>query len=147
MKAIARSSRINLIQLLAWGYAAMFLFVVSLGYIPGLTNSQGRLLGLFRIELIDDALHLTSAIWAAAAAWTSVRASTLYFKLFGTIYFLDGLLGLITGQGYLDGGIFINGPAPFDLATKIAANAPHLAIGGAAIFIGFVLSRTYGEQV
>jgi hypothetical protein len=137
----------NLIQLYAWIYAAMFLFVVLLGYIPGFTNADGQLFGLFRIDPIDDILHLGSAIWAALAAWTSVRAATLYFKLFGVLYFLDGLVGFLFGQGYLDGGIFIYGPLPLDWSIKFAANLPHMLIGGMAIVIGFGLSRKFEPKV
>jgi len=137
-----RTSSLSLMQKLAWIYAGLFLFVVALGYLPGLTNQAGQLLGLFKIDLIDDALHLGSGIWAALAAWRSPRAATLYFKLFGTIYGLDGLCGLLFGQGFLDGGIFIYGPIPLDLFTRFAANLPHLLIGGFAAFAGFVLSRS-----
>ncbi len=133
----------NIIRLYAWVYAALFIFVVALGYIPGLTNTEGQLLGLFRIDPIDDVLHLGSGIWAALAAWTSARASTWYFKLFGVIYGLDGVIGFLFGQGYLDGGIFIYGPIPLDWGTKFAANLPHMLIGGMAIVIGFVLSRKF----
>jgi hypothetical protein len=136
----------TLMQKLAWVYAALFLFVVALGYIPGLTNSAGQLLGLFRIELKDDILHLGSGLWAAVAGWLSARAATLYFKLFGVVYGLDGVLGFITGQGYLDGGIFIYGPTPLPLATRFAANLPHMLIGGIAVIIGFVVSRRYAAQ-
>ena len=135
----------HVMQALAWVYAAMFLSVVVVGYLPGLTDAQGQLLGLFRIELVDDALHLGSAIWAALAAWISARASTFYFKAFGSIYLLDGVIGLLFGQGILDGGIFIHGIAPLDWGTKIAANLPHLVLGGTAVFIGFVLSRKYAQ--
>lgn len=52
----------NPIRKWAWGYAALFVAVVALGYIPGLTDEQGALLGLFHIELKDDLLHLGSAL-------------------------------------------------------------------------------------
>lgn len=136
----------HILQKLAWLYAALFLFVTSLGYLPGLTNAEGQLFGLFKLDLIDDALHLGSGIWAAIAAWRSVYASMLYFKLFGSVYGLDGLMGLIFGQGFLDGGIFIHGVTPLDFGTRFAANLPHLLIGGFAVFAGFVLSRQYPAQ-
>ena len=72
------------IQKIAWLYAGLFLFVVLLGYIPGLTYN-GLLFGRFDIDPIDDILHLASAIWAAFAAWYSLRASIFYFKLFGIL--------------------------------------------------------------
>jgi len=143
----AKPARINPIRILVGMYAALFLFVVSLGYLPGLTNDDGQLLGLFRIELVDDALHLGSGIWAAVAAWLSTRASILYFRLFGAVYGMDGVIGLLFGQGFLDGGIFIHGVTPIDWTTKFAANVPHLLIGGFAVLAGFVLSRRFARQV
>jgi hypothetical protein len=140
------ASRVHIMQKLAWVYAALFLFVVSLGYLPGLTNGAGQLFGLFRIELIDDALHLGSGIWAAVAAWRSARASTIYFKLFGIVYGLDGVIGLLFGQGFLDGGIFVHGPIALDWGTRFGANLPHILIGGTAVVIGFIVSRRYATQ-
>ena len=131
----------NIIRKMGLVYAAMFIFVVALGYIPGFTGADGQLLGLFVIELRDDILHLASGIWALLAALHSTRATVFYFKAFGIVYFLDGLVGVITGYGYLDGGIFFAFHPPPDLLVRIAANIPHLAIGGLAIFIGFVISR------
>ena len=81
--------------------------------------------------------------WAATAAWTSRRASELFFQLFGAFYFADGLLGLFTGSGYLDFGILINGVLNLPLSTRFFANAPHLGLGGVAILIG--LSTFQGE--
>ena len=130
----------------AWVYAILFVAVVSLGYIPGFTTPEGHLFGLFHIELKDDLLHLGSGIWAAVAAWLSTRAATLYFQIFGIVYGLDGLVGLIFGQGYLDLGIFLFGPAALDLGTKIATNIPHIVIGGSAALVGFVLSRQWVRQ-
>lgn len=143
---VVAGKRVHLMQKLAWVYAGLFLFVVALGYIPGLTNAEGQLFGLFKIEFIDDALHLGSGLWAAAAAWISARASTLYFKLFGIVYGLDGVIGFLFGQGFLDGGIFIHGPTTLDLATRFGANLPHLLIGGIAVLIGFVVSRRDAAQ-
>jgi hypothetical protein len=137
---------IHPIQKLAWVYTGLFLFVTSLGYLPGLTDANGVTLGLFSLQPIDDALHFGSAVWAACAAWWSPRASTLYFKIFGVIYGLDGVCGLLFGNGYLDLGIFNQGPIALDWTTKIFANLPHIIIGGLAAFIGFVVSRQFPAQ-
>lgn len=138
--------RLNPIQALAWVYAVLFLSVVLIAYVPGVNDSQGNLFGLFHLELHDHALHLTSAVWAALAAWISVRASVFYFRVFGTLYALDGVMGLLFGQGYLDGGIVFNGITPLPWNIKIATNLPHLLLGFGAMFIGFVLSRRYGAE-
>lgn len=141
----AQQARMHPLQKWAWGYAALFLFVVALGYIPGLTDADGNLLGLFRIELKDDILHLASAVWAAAAAWRSARASLRYFQLFGVVYFLDAVVGLLFGQAYLDGGIFVCGITSTNPAANFPANLPHVLIGGIAVLVGFVLSRRYAQ--
>lgn len=127
------------IRIAAWVYSALFLSVVVVGYIPFLNDEQGNLLGLFSLQWYDDALHLGSAIWAAYAGWRSDDASRLYFRLFGPVYFLDGVAGLLTGTGYLDLGLLTRGPVALPLATRIAANTPHLTIGGVAALIGWAL--------
>ena len=141
--ATGRSPRLHPVQKWAWVYAGLFLFVVAIGYVPAFNDASGNLFGLFSLQLVDDALHLGSGIWAALAAWRSAYASTLYFRIFGTIYFLDGVVGLIFGRAYLDGGLFIDGPAPLDFLTKLATNLPHLVIGGTAMLIGFVVARRH----
>jgi hypothetical protein len=129
------------IQRLAWLYAIMFFVLGSLRYIPWINDENGVTLGLFSLQWYDDLLHYASGVWAAIAAWRSFKASEFYFKLFGIIYGLDGVLGFLTGQGYLDGGIFLKGITPLDLTTRFLANIPHITIGGIAVFIGFVLSK------
>lgn len=130
----------------AWAYAVLFFLVVAIGYLPGFTYPDGSLLGLFSIQLVDDALHLGSALWAALAAWRSVYASTLYFKLFGAVYLLDGIVGLIFGTAFLDGAIFISGPASLDFMTRLMTNLPHIVIGGTAVILGFVVARRYAAS-
>lgn len=130
---------ISSIRLFAWFYSALFLSVVVVGYIPFLNDENGYLLGLFSLQIYDDALHLGSAIWAAYAAWRSDAASRAYFRIFGPLYFLDGVVGLLTGNGYLDLGIILQGPLDLPFATRLAANTPHLVIGGFAAAIGYLL--------
>lgn len=131
----------DLIRVLGFAYFFLFVFVVALGYVPGVNDASGKMFGLFELDLYDDALHLFSGIWAGTAAWLSSRAATIYFRLFGVLYFLDGVMGLLIGSGYLDFGIFIYGVLDLPLTTRIFANLPHLGIGGFALFAGFVLSR------
>jgi hypothetical protein len=65
------------------------------------------------------------AVWAGIVALISPRQSVRYFQLFGAVYLIDGVLGLITGSGCLYGG-----PDDIELPMRFFANAPHLAIGG-----------------
>ena len=99
----------SLIQKLGIAYAVMFFLVVAIGYVPAFNDENGYLFGLFSLQWYDDLLHGFSGVWALAAAMVSHRASVIYFRLFGTVYFFDGVLGLVTGSGCLDGGIFIDG--------------------------------------
>jgi hypothetical protein len=127
----------------AVAYAVILGLVTSLNYVPGLTDAEGRAFGIFALDIYDDLLHFASAAWAAFAAWWSTRASVIYSKVFGTLYLLDGLLGLATGSGFLDLGIVVYGVQSLPLGFKILANLPHIALGGFAAFTGFFLARRH----
>ncbi len=131
----------DLIRGLAWIYFLLFMGVVAIDFVPAFVDAEGRLFGLFTLDFYDNSLHAASGLWAAVAAWHSRAWSVFYFRLFGILYFFDGVLGLFTGSGYLDFGIFIYGALDLPLMTRILANLPHLALGGFAIFAGFVLAR------
>jgi len=120
----------------AYAYAAILLAVAALNYIPGLTDAQGLAFGIFALDVYDDALHLASALWALGAALVSGRAARMFLILFGAAYLADGALGLVTGSGYLDLGIFTNGVLDLPLGFKILANLPHITLGGVALLIG-----------
>jgi hypothetical protein len=134
---------VNPLRIVATVYAVLFAVVTSLNYVPGLTDAQGRTFGLFALDPFDDALHAASGLWAALAAWHSVGATRFFFRVFGTLYCLDGLLGLATGSGYLDLGIVLHGVLDLPFVTRVLMNLPHIAIGGFAAFTGFVLARRW----
>lgn len=134
----------TLIQKLAVAYAVLFFVVVAIGYIPAFNDANGYLFGLFSLQWYDDLLHAFSGVWAAIAAFISHRQSVFYFKLFGSVYLFDGILGLVTGSGCLDGGIFLDGFRSFndiEFPARFFANLPHLLIGGIAVYIGFRLAK------
>ena len=131
----------TLIRYICLGYFVALTFVAALNYIPGLTDDQGRSFGIFALDIYDDALHLGSALWALAAGLTSHRAARFYLRTFGILYLADGLLGLATGSGYLDLGIFTYGVQSLPVTFKIMANTPHIALGGFALFASFRWSR------
>ena len=120
----------------AFGYFIILMGVASLNYIPGLTDENGVAFGVFALDIYDDALHAGSALWALVAALLSARAARIFLLLFGAIYLGDGLLGLATGSGYLDLGIWNYGIQDLDFLFKIKANTPHIALGGFAFLIG-----------
>ena len=130
---------------IALAYAAALFLAALTNYLPGLTDEQGKAFGIFELDKYDDMLHFASAAWALGAAWLSRRASVIFLKTFGTLYFLDGLLGLVSGSGYLDLGILIYGVQSLPFGIKILANLPHLALGGFGIFSGFFLPKLRRE--
>jgi hypothetical protein len=129
------------IRVFAGLYFLLFIGVVAVGYVPAFNDANGNLFGLFNLDLYDDSLHLASGVWAGIAAWHSRGWSVFYFRLFGILYFFDGVLGFFTGSGYLDFGIFLYGPLDLPLITRFFANLPHLVIGGFAIYVGYFLSK------
>jgi hypothetical protein len=126
---------------IAAGYAVILGIVTLLNYIPGLTDAQGRAFGIFALDIYDDALHFASAAWAAVSAYLSRSAAVAFLKIFGTLYFLDGLMGLALGSGFLDLGIITYGVQKMPLGFKVLANLPHLALGAFGMLAGFYLSR------
>jgi len=136
-----KGSFVGNLRIIATVYAIVLLAAASLNYIPGLTDDQGRAFGIFALDIYDDSLHVASAAWAAIAAWLSSRAARSFLLYFGILYFGDGLLGLITGSGYLDLGIINHGIQDLPIGFKILANLPHLALGGFAVFSALVFGK------
>jgi hypothetical protein len=122
-------------------YAIMFFLVASLDFIPGLQDQKGYLFGLFDLDTYDNSLHLFSGLWALIASLISTRQAINFFKIFGTLYLLDGIMGLFLGNAFLDFGIFIYGIGDYSIFVKVFANLPHIAIGGIAVFVGYYLSK------
>ncbi len=125
---------------IAAAFAAVLLGVTALSYIPGLKDAQGLTFGFFKLNLFNDLLHTSSAIWAGIAAYLSRSAAVTFLKLFGVLYFLDGLMGTMIGSGYLDLGVLINGVLDLPFKFKFLSSLPHLVLGGVAAFAGFVLA-------
>ena len=131
------------LRLIAAGYMVALLIAASLNYVPGLTDAEGRAFGIFALDIYDDSLHVASALWAGIAALVSAKASRIFLFYFGILYFLDGLLGLATGSGFLDLGIVNYGIVDLDFTFKILANLPHLLLGGFA----FLSSRIFAGEI
>jgi len=129
------------IRAFGWIYFLGFMVIVALDFVPRFVDAEGRLFGLFTLDFYDNSLHAASGIWAGAAAWWSRAAARTYFRIFGPLYFLDGVMGLALGSGYLDLGIFLYGPLDLPLMIRFLANLPHLLIGGVAIWVGYRLAR------
>ncbi len=133
-------------QILAAGYALIFFTVVLGGYIPGLTDSNDLLLGLFHIDPIDDVLHTFSGVWASWGAWNSRFQAVRYFRWFGLFYTSDAFIGFFTGYTILD-LVMLNWSANTgfvltDILTNIKVNIPHFFLGPVALYIGYYVYQT-----
>jgi hypothetical protein len=130
------------LQKICVGYFVALMGAASLNYIPGLTDDAGLAFGIFALDIFDDSLHVASAIWALVSALVSHRASKFFLIVFGALYLGDGVFGFFTGYGYLDLGIFTNGSDGLSFTfLRLAANVPHLALGGFALFAAWKLDR------
>jgi hypothetical protein len=130
------------VQKFAFLYTLLFTFLVAMNYMPFLYADNGLMFGFFKLEPAANILHLLSGIWAGFAAWRSRSASLFYFRVFGTAYFLDGVVGVLAGKAYLNFNIFNHHTQPVaDMMTRLVLNTPHLVIGGSAMIIGFVLYK------
>ena len=131
----------NLHRTTAFIYFVVLALVAALNYIPGVTDADGVAFGIFALDIFDDALHAASALWALVAALMSARAARMFLLIFGALYLGDGTLGLITGSGYLDFGIFNNGVLDLPFGFKIMANLPHIGLGLIALVVGLMGRR------
>jgi uncharacterized protein DUF4383 len=135
------------LRILAAFFAIALLGAAATNYIPGLTDAQGRAFGIFALDIYDDLLHLASATWAALAALMGRNSSRFFLRAFGLLYLADGLMGLVTGSGYLDLGIIINGVQTLPFMFKVMANTPHILLGSIGVIGGFFLGRGEGRAV
>ncbi|MCG7624675.1 MULTISPECIES: DUF4383 domain-containing protein [unclassified Epibacterium] len=132
----------SLLQKICLAYFVALMIAASLNYVPGLTDAEGLAFGIFALDIYDDALHVASALWALIAALMSRTAARLFLLLFGAAYLGDGIFGLFTGYGFLDLGIFTNDSLGPELSVlRIAANLPHLALGGFALGSGLLIGE------
>ncbi len=136
------SKKKSIIQWLALFYALNFLFIVIISHWPGLTDAQGRLLGLFYIDPIDDIFHLFSGLLAVVVAFKSHAWSVNYFKYVGIPYGIDAITGLFFSREFLNGDIFIHGFGSTNFTVhNFYVNLPHILIVVTMLSIGFCLSK------
>ena len=122
--------------------AAALLFAAATDYIPAFMDSEGRVFGLFRLDVYKDALHVASGLWALVAAYWSRSAAIAFLRIFGVLYFVDGVMGVVTGSGFLDLSIFTTGWAPVSQLVKFLSSVPHLVLGAFASMAGFLARET-----
>ncbi len=124
---------------LAWLYTAGFIGIFIITHTPALTDENGLSFGLFKIDPVDDFVHLLSGIAGIVVAWKANAYIPLFFKLVGIAYMGDAIVGMTTSRGLLDGSLFAQGPAGADFSMRNwALNLPHIILSGIALVIGFM---------
>lgn len=125
----------------AYTFSTTCAFVVLLGFIPSFTIGRGYLFGIYKTDMWDDILHIVSAFLATAAVFYSTKATVVFFRVVGILYTIDSIFGFFFENGFLDLSIFLHETIPFGLVMRLAANAPHFALGLFALYVGFILKE------
>jgi len=132
-------------RLAAAALALALFFAASTDYIPAFIDTDGRVFGLFHLDVYKDALHVASGLWAAISAMISRRAAKLFLTIFGALYFLDGVVGVFTGSGYLDLSIITQGVLDVPQRIKFLSSLPHLGLGAFGMIASW-LSSSEGRE-
>ena len=118
------------IQKCAFGFAALFLFVYLLDYVPGMMDANGKMFGLFSMTRIVDIGHLALGALALIAGFWSAPVSRVYFWLLGFWYTIDVVVYFV--------GHFNSMP----LQKNILINLPHTIIFLAAYWIALNVGKS-----
>ena len=117
------------IQKCAFGFAALFLGVYLLDYVPGVMDSNGLMFGLFHMSRLIDLGHLGAGTLMLIGALTSANVARICFWLLGIWYTIDVFTYFF---GHLHS---------LSLATNFVVNLPHILIFIAAYWIALRVDR------
>jgi hypothetical protein len=110
-------------------FGVVFILIGILGFVPGITKDE-MLLGIFHVNAAHNVVHLLSGAVALFAGMTSVGASRMYFRIFGLVYGLVAVLGLMNmGEHTMLLGLISNNDADTFL---------HIAIAAVSLLLGFI---------
>jgi Domain of unknown function (DUF4383) len=113
-------------------FGIVFLLIGILGFVPGITKDE-MLFGIFHVNAAHNVVHLLSGAVALFAGMTSFGASRMYFRIFGVIYGLVAILGLMhMGEHTRLLGLISNNDADTYL---------HIGIAAVSLLLGFMPAR------
>ena len=118
-------------QTLAYVFGAILVAVGVLGFVPGVTN-DGMLLGIFMVDGLHNLIHLVTGLAALAAAW-GMYSNKLFFQVFGVVYAVVAVLGLLMGGNIL--GL---------IQTNMADHLLHLVLAVVFLYVGFMMKESSG---
>lgn len=112
------------------------LIIGVLGFVPGVTNDNNLVLGLFKVDALHNLVHIVTGILALYAGLTSAAASRMYFQIFGVVYSLVAILGFVYSDGKLLGL----------MANNLADTWLHVVIAVLALYLGFGTQEETTEE-
>jgi len=121
--------QVTTIQKCASGFAALFLGVYLLDFVPGIMDEHGLMFGLFQMTRIVDLGHLALGALAVVGALISSRAARIYFVVLGVWYSID----VVT--------YFVSHLHTLPLRNNLLVNLPHFLIVIAAFWIAAKVDR------
>ena len=117
-----------MIQKITWYFGYLMTAVGILGFLPFLVIN-GNLLGIFEVSFLHNFVHLATGLVALYVAnMNNENSSKMFFKVFGVVYGLVAILGLLMGGNIL-GLIMVN----------MYDNLLHIVITAGALYIGFMM--------
>jgi hypothetical protein len=119
----------SIIQKCAFGFAALFLGVYLLDYVPGIMDKNGLMFGLFHMSKLIDLGHLGAGAAGLIAALISRKAARVYFWLLAVWYTIDVI------------SYFIGHLRTLPLITNLLVNLPHIVIFTAAYWIAMKVDK------
>jgi hypothetical protein len=118
------------LKTLALIFGVVLLAVGIMGFVPSLTPDM-KLLGLFHVDELHNIVHLASGAAGLLAGLARRRYAKLYFQVFGLVYGLVTISGLLTGNA-----LFAVIP------VNMEDNILHLVITAVSLYLGFVYKTT-----
>jgi uncharacterized protein DUF4383 len=120
--------RRSTVQAVALVFGVIYLAAGVLGFFPfvggSFTQTSSALLGLFKINLLHNLVHVVIGIAGIAAA-SSIVNSRMFCQIVGVVLLVLGVLGIFTAEPL--GLLYIAGP---DIAL-------HLVSGAVLAYFGF----------
>jgi hypothetical protein len=123
------ATKLTTIQKCAWGFAALFLGVYLLDYVPGIMDENGLMFGLFQMTRIVDLGHLAAGALGVIGALSGPRGARIYFWLLGVWYSIDVVM-------YVASHLHTISPT-----RNLLVNLPHILILAAAFWIALKVDR------
>ena len=121
-------------QKIALVFGVVFIILGGLGFVPGVA-AGGLLLGMFSLDVMHSVVYLISGVVAIVAGWHSDAYARLYFKVFGIVYAIFTVAGLLQGDTIL--GL---------MATNIGDNLLDLVAAAIALWLGFGAAEEHSPR-